>query len=219
VNLTPRGDAEAQAEFMSELLPLYAIAFFAIYMLLAIAFGSYWQPLLVMTAIPFGFMGAAFGHMIFGIYFTVFSFFGVGAAAGVVINDNLVLIDYVNRLRAQGEGALSALVKAGVGRFRPIILTSVTTFMGLLPIMYEQSTNAEFLKPTVVSLAFGVGFAVAVTLIFVPAMYAVGADIARFYRGLWTGEKQPSIGEGDSASSDYAAASPGVAGDSPHPAE
>ena len=219
VNLTPRGDAEAQAEFMSELLPLYAIAFFAIYMLLAIAFGSYWQPLLVMTAIPFGFMGAAFGHMIFGIYFTVFSFFGVGAAAGVVINDNLVLIDYVNRLRAQGEGALSALVKAGVGRFRPIILTSVTTFMGLLPIMYEQSTNAEFLKPTVVSLAFGVGFAVAVTLIFVPAMYAVGADIARFYRGLWTGEKQPSIGEGDSASSDYAAASPGVAGDRPHPAE
>jgi len=203
VELVQRGGAEAQAEFFSELVPLYAVAFFAMYMLLAIAFGSYWQPVLVMTAIPFGFMGAAFGHLIFGLNFTIFSFFGVGAAAGVVINDNLVLIDCVNRLRAQGEGALSALVKAGVGRFRPIVLTSVTTFIGLMPIMYERSTNAEFLKPTVVALAFGVGFALFVTLIFVPAMYAVGADIARFYRWSWTGEKQEKIGGGASIESDF----------------
>ena len=203
VNLAPRGDAESQAQFMSELVPLYGIAFFSMYMLLAIAFSSYWQPVLVMTAIPFGFMGAAFGHLIFGLDFTLFSFFGVGAAAGVVVNDNLVLIDYVNRLRAQGEGALSALVKAGVGRFRPIVLTSFTTFVGLLPIMYEQSTNAQFLKPTVVALAFGVGFAIFVTLIFVPAMYAVGADIARFYRWAWTGEKQPRIGEGASSTAEF----------------
>ena len=118
VSLVQRGSAEDQAAFMSELVPLYAVAFFAIYMLLAIAFGSYWQPLLVMSAIPFGFMGAAFGHLIFGLYFTIFSFFGVGAAAGVVINDNLVLIDRVNRLRAAGEGAFAALVEAGVSRFR-----------------------------------------------------------------------------------------------------
>ncbi|MEM9015298.1 MAG: efflux RND transporter permease subunit, partial [Pseudomonadota bacterium] len=139
-DISRRGSEEDQAAFMAELIPLYIVALFIMYMLLAIAFSSYWQPVLVMSAIPFGFMGAAFGHLIFGLDFTMFSFFGVGAAAGVVINDNLVLIDYVNRLRAKGEGALAALVKAGVGRFRPIILTSVTTFIGLMPIMWERST-------------------------------------------------------------------------------
>ena len=202
-SLAQRGDQEAQNEFVQEFLSLYLIALFAMYMLLAIAFSSYWQPMLIMTAIPFGFMGAMFGHFLFGIDFALFSFFGVGAAAGVVVNDNLVLIDYVNRLRAQGEGALAALVKAGVGRFRPIMLTSFTTFIGLLPIMFENSTDAQFLKPTVVALAFGVFFATAVTLIFVPSMYAVGADIARFYRWAWTGEKQPSIGQGASRDSDF----------------
>ena len=207
-SLAQRGDQEAQAEFMQEFLSLYMIALFAMYMLLAIAFSSYWQPLLVMTAIPFGFMGAMFGHFLFGIDFALFSFFGVGAAAGVVVNDNLVLIDYVNRLRANGEGALAALVKAGVGRFRPIMLTSFTTFIGLLPIMFETSTDAQFLKPTVVALAFGVFFATFVTLIFVPAMYGVGADIARFYRWAWTGKKQPGIGEGASQGSDFAESHP-----------
>ncbi len=195
-SLAQRGDAEEQAEFLSDIVPLFLTALFVMYMLLAIAFSSYWQPALIMTAIPFGFMGAAFGHALFGIDFALFSFFGVGAAAGVVVNDNLVLIDYVNRLRAQGMGAFGALVKAGVGRFRPITLTSFTTFVGLLPIMFERSTDAQFLKPTIVSLAFGVAFATAVTLIFVPAMYAVGADIARFYRWAWTGVKQPRVGHG-----------------------
>lgn len=207
-SLVQRGDAEEQAEFFGDFLQLYAVALFAMYMLLAIAFSSYWQPALIMTAIPFGFMGAAFGHAIFGLDFALFSFFGVGAAAGVVVNDNLVLIDQVNRLRAQGEGAFAALVKAGVGRFRPIMLTSFTTFIGLLPIMFEQSTDAQFLKPTIVSLAFGVFFATFVTLIFVPAMYAVGADIARFYRWAWTGEKQPALGHGASEQSDYAESHP-----------
>ena len=203
-SMVQRGDAEAQAEFFGDILALYAVALFAMYMLLAIGFSSYWQPLLIMCAIPFGYMGAAFGHAIFGLDFALFSFFGIGAAAGVVVNDNLVLIDYVNRLRREGEGAFSALVKAGVGRFRPIILTSVTTFIGLLPIIFEQSTDAQFLKPTVVALSFGVFFAMFVTLFFVPAMYAVGADIARFYRWAWTGEKQPGFGEGASVDSDYA---------------
>ncbi len=196
VSLVQRGDAEEQAEFMGDIVPLFGIALFAMYMLLAIGFGSYWQPALIMSAIPFGFMGAAFGHALFGLDFALFSFFGVGAAAGVVVNDNLVLIDYVNRLRDKGEGAFAALVKAGVGRFRPIMLTSFTTFIGLLPIMFERSTDAEFLKPTIVSLAFGVFFATFVTLLFVPAMYAVGADIARFYRWAWTGVKQPEVGHG-----------------------
>ncbi|WP_428409876.1 efflux RND transporter permease subunit [Hyphococcus sp.] len=203
VNLAQRGDAEDQADFIAEWAGLQGFAFFAMYMLLAIAFGSYFQPLLVMSAIPFGFMGAAFGHFLFGLDFAIFSFFGIAAAAGVVVNDNLVLIDYVNRLRDEGEGAISALVKAGVGRFRPILLTSLTTFVGLLPIMFERSTSAQFLMPTVVSLAFGVFFATFVTLLFVPAMYAVGADISRFYRWAWTGVKQPPVGHGASEESDY----------------
>ena len=198
-SLSQRGDAEEMSDFFIEFLSLYAVAFFVMYMLLAIAFSSYWQPALIMTAIPFGYMGATFGHAIFGLDFALFSFFGIGAAAGVVINDNLVLIDYVNRLRRDGAGAYEALVKAGVGRFRPIMLTSFTTFIGLLPIMFERSTDAQFLKPTIVSLAFGIFFATFVTLLFVPAMYAVGADIARFYRWAWTGEKQPKLGEGASA--------------------
>ncbi|MEL7486309.1 MAG: efflux RND transporter permease subunit, partial [Pseudomonadota bacterium] len=164
-SIVQRGDAEDQAEFMGDIASLYAVALFAMYMLLAIGFSSYWQPVLIMCAIPFGYMGAVFGHAIFGLDFALFSFFGIGAAAGVVVNDNLVLIDYVNRLRREGEGAFSALVKAGVGRFRPIILTSVTTFIGLLPIIFEQSTDAQFLKPTVVALSFGVFFAMFVTLL------------------------------------------------------
>lgn len=203
VSLAQRGDQEAQAEFMTEFLSLYAIALVAMYMLIAIGFGSYWQPILIMTAIPFGFMGAAFGHFIFGMEFALFSFFGVGAAAGVVINDNLVLIDYVNRLRAKGEGAQAALLKAGVNRFRPIILTSITTFFGLVPLMFSRSTDAQFLMPTVVALAWGTFFALFVTLFFVPALYVIGVDIARFYRWAWTGQTQAEFGEGASKESEF----------------
>lgn len=202
--LAERGDAEAQAEFLKEFVSLYGIAFVVMYMLIAIGFGSYWQPILIMTAIPFGFMGAAFGHFLFGLDFALFSFFGVGAAAGVVVNDNLVLIDYVNRLRAQGMGAQAALLKAGVGRFRPILLTSITTFFGLLPLMFSRSTDAQFLMPTVVALAWGTFFALFVTLFFVPALYVIGVDIARFYRWAWTGERQPEFGEGAPKDADFA---------------
>lgn len=198
VDVTRRGGDQEQAEFFSSFLVGMAAALLGMYMLLAIAFGSYWQPVLIMSAIPFGFMGAAFGHAMFGIEISIFSFFGIAAAAGVVVNDNLVLVDYVNRLRAQGAGAFAALVEAGTVRFRPILLTSVTTFIGLLPILLERSIDAEFLKPVVVSLAFGVAFALFVTLFFVPAMYAVGADIQRGVKGLWTGERQPRLGEGAS---------------------
>lgn len=204
VDLAQRGDAEAQAEFLSDIGALYIAAIVAMYMLIAIAFGSYWQPLLIMSAIPFGFMGAMFGHFLFGLDFALFSFFGVGAAAGVVVNDNLVLIDYVNRLRSNGMGAVAALVKASVERFRPILLTSITTFFGLLPMMFSRSTDAQFLMPTIVALAWGVFFALFVTLFFVPAMYCVGADIARFYRWAWTGEKQAPVGFGRSADAELA---------------
>ncbi len=181
------GSAEGQAQFFAEIQSLYLIAFLSMYAMLAIAFRSYWQPLLVMTAIPFGYMGAVYGHMIFGLTMALFSYFGIAAAAGVVVNDNLVLLDQVNRMRGHGASALDALVESGVSRFRPILLTSVTTFIGLLPMIAERSIQAQFLKPTVVALAFGVAFATFVTLLFVPALYAVGADIARFFRWAYFG--------------------------------
>jgi multidrug efflux pump subunit AcrB len=173
------GIQETQEEFFNEIIALYAVAFFVMYALIAVAFHSYWMPLLIMTAIPFGFMGAIFGHLLFGLPMAMFSFFGIGAAAGVVVNDNLVLVDYIGRLRAQGKDAMEAVIEAGIQRFRPILLTTVTTFVGLIPIMAEQSIDAQFLKPAVLSLAFGVLFALFVTLLMVPALYLIGEDCAR----------------------------------------
>jgi multidrug efflux pump subunit AcrB len=172
------GQQEEEEQFFTEILALYAIALFMMYTLIAIAFRSYWLPLLVMTAIPFGFMGAIFGHLLFGVPMAMFSWFGIGAAAGVVVNDNLVLVDYIGRLREQGNSLRNSIVDAGVNRFRPILLTTVTTFVGLLPIMAEEATNAQFLKPAVLSLAFGVLFALFVTLLMVPALYSIGGDLA-----------------------------------------
>ncbi|MDA0978390.1 MAG: efflux RND transporter permease subunit, partial [Proteobacteria bacterium] len=171
------GRQEAEEEFFSEIGALYAVALFSMYALIAIAFRSYFLPLLVMTAIPFGFMGAVYGHLFFGVSMALFSYFGIGAAAGVVVNDNLVLVDYIERLRGEGKRLVEAVVESGVNRFRPILLTSVTTFVGLMPIMAERSTDAQFLKPAVLALAFGVLFALFVTLFMVPALYCIGEDI------------------------------------------
>ena len=172
------GQAQAEEEFFNELFALYAIALFVMYALIAVAFKSYFLPLLVMTAIPFGFMGAVYGHLAFDVSMALFSFFGIGAAAGVVVNDNLVLVDYVERLRKQGKHATEAVIEAAVARFRPILLTTVTTFVGLIPIMMERSTDAQFLKPAVISLAFGVIFALFVTLMLVPSLYCIGEDMS-----------------------------------------
>lgn len=179
------GRQEAEEEFFGELAALYAVAFFTMYALIAIAFRSYFLPLLVMTAIPFGFMGAIYGHLMFGVSMALFSYFGIGAAAGVVVNDNLVLIDQIGRLRDKGETAVQAVIEAGVNRFRPILLTSVTTFVGLMPIMAETSVDAQFLKPAVLALSFGVAFALFVTLLMVPALYCIGEDFKRGYRWLF----------------------------------
>ncbi len=186
------GQAEGEAEFMAEILSLEGVALFVMYALIAIAFRSYFLPLLIMTAIPFGFMGAVLGHLAFGMPLTIYSYFGIAAAAGVVVNDNLVLVDYVNRLTDRGVDILEALVEGGVARFRPILLTSLTTFVGLLPMMSERSTQAEFLKPTVVALAFGVLVATVVTLFLVPALYALGVDARRGMRRLWAGKRRPA---------------------------
>jgi len=168
------GQEEERREFMAAWAIYFAQAMLAIYAMMAIAFRSYWQPVIILTAIPFGLMGAIFGHLIMGQHISIFSFLGIMACAGVVVNDNLVLIDRINQLREQGVEIYQAVVQSGLDRFRPIILTSLTTFIGLLPIMSETSLQAQFLIPMVISLAFGVLFATTVTLILVPTLYYMG---------------------------------------------
>ena len=174
------GQAEGEKRFIQEVLGLYIMAFFAMYSLLAIAFRSYSQPILILVAIPFAFVGAIFGHGIMDMTMAIFSYFGIAAAAGVVVNDNLVLMDQCNRLRDKGMEPMKAVVEAGVARFRPILLTTVTTIVGLMPMMMERSIQAAFLQPIVVALAFGVLVAFFVTLLLVPALYGIGVDIGNF---------------------------------------
>jgi multidrug efflux pump subunit AcrB len=171
------GELHEESAFMSAMLKYMGLSMLVIYALMAIPFRSYWQPLLVLTAVPFGIMGAIFGHMILNWQISMFSLLGVIACAGVVVNDNLVLIDRINQLRNAGHGVMDALLQAGEDRFRPIILTSLTTFIGLLPIMSETSVQAQFLIPMVTSLAFGVLFATGVTLVLVPSLYLLGEQI------------------------------------------
>jgi multidrug efflux pump subunit AcrB len=180
------GQAEGEARFIAQVLKLYLSAFFVMYMMLAIAFKSYWQPFAIMIAMPYAFVGAIYGHFFVDMTMAIFSYFGIAAAAGVVVNDNLVLVDYCNRLRERGLSAKEAIVEAGVARFRPILLTSVTTFIGLVPMMLERSIQAAFLQPIVVSLASGVVIAFFVTLLMVPSMYAIGDDILAGFRKLKT---------------------------------
>ena len=170
------GWEEQQAEFMTEVTRLFTIAMLTIYALLAVAFRSYTLPTIIMSAIPFAYMGAIFGHQLIGIPLDMFSFFGMGAAAGVVVNDNLVLIDYILKREEKGDDRFTAIINAAKNRFRPILLTTLTTFVGLLPIIAETSQAAAFLKPSVISLAFGVFFAFFVSLFLVPALYLIGDD-------------------------------------------
>ena len=172
------GELQEEEEFLGAMLTFMALAMLIVYALMAIPFRSYFQPLLVLTAVPFGIMGAIFGHAIFNWQVSMFSLLGVIAAAGVVVNDNLVLIDRINQLRARGHSLLEALLQGGQDRFRPIILTSITTFVGLLPIMFETSIQAQFMIPMVISLAFGVLFATGVTLLLVPSLFLLGEQIS-----------------------------------------
>ncbi len=178
------GWEEQQAEFMTEVTRLFTIAMLTIYALLAVAFRSYTLPTIIMSAIPFAYMGAIFGHQLIGIPLDMFSFFGMGAAAGVVVNDNLVLIDYILKREEQGDDRFTAIINAAKNRFRPILLTTLTTFVGLMPIIAETSQAAAFLKPSVISLAFGVFFAFFVSLFLVPALYLIGDDWRKARSGL-----------------------------------
>jgi len=153
-----------------------ATSLFLIYALLAIPLKSYTQPLLIMSVIPFGVVGAAIGHMVTGQAFSMFSTYGIIALAGVVVNDSLILVDFVNRAREDGVPLREAVVQAGTQRFRPVLLTSLTTFFGLVPILLERSLQAQFIIPMATSLAFGILFATVITLFLIPALYIAIGD-------------------------------------------
>jgi multidrug efflux pump subunit AcrB len=172
------GEARERRDSMSSMLGGFILALFAIYALLAIPFRSYSQPLLVMSAIPFGIVGAILGHWIMGFSLSMLSIFGIVALSGVVVNDSLLLVDQINRQRAGGKSMFAAVTDSGCRRFRPIILTSVTTFFGLVPMLMETSVQAQFLIPMAISLAFGIMFSTFITLILVPVFYTILADFS-----------------------------------------
>lgn len=149
----------------------------SLYALLAIPFRSLYQPFFVMIAVPFGAIGALFGHIIMDITPSYLSMFGILALAGVVVNDSLVMVDFINRRTREGADLLQSVIHSGTRRFRPILLTSLTTFAGLLPLLFDPSLQAQFLIPMATSLAFGILFATAITLFLVPVTYLVAEDI------------------------------------------
>jgi multidrug efflux pump subunit AcrB len=173
-------------ESFESLKVTFVLALLAIYAMLAIPFRSYVQPLIVMSSIPFGVVGAIFGHLIMGYDLCMFSVWGVVALSGVVVNDALVMIDFANR-RARGEGysPFEAIHSAGIQRFRPIFLTTLTTFGGLSPMIFETSRQARFIIPMAVSLGYGIVFATVITLLIVPSLYLIIDDLKR--AAAWTG--------------------------------
>ncbi|AXR05974.1 efflux RND transporter permease subunit [Salinimonas sediminis] len=173
------GDIEEQQAQQNEQQLFFMAAMVMVYILLAVPLKSYGQPLIIMSVIPFSMTGAIWGHFLLDLDLSMMSFFGIIAASGVVINDSLVMTDYVNQRRAQGYSIKEAVVEAGTARFRAITLTSITTFAGVLPILFETSLQAAFVVPMAAALGFAVMYATLVTLILVPCLYMVLQDITR----------------------------------------
>ena len=179
------GEAREQADAFRSLSIGAAFVAFLIYTLLAIPLKSYLQPFIVMSAIPFGLAGAILGHMIMGHPLSIISLFGLLALAGVVVNDSLVMVDYINGKRTEGMGLQDSVVSAGRARFRAIMLTSVTTFAGLMPMMFETSLQAQFLIPMAISLGYGILFSTLITLFLVPVNFLILEDLKRAWRWYW----------------------------------
>jgi multidrug efflux pump subunit AcrB len=182
VHYSFEGEQAEQRDFLRAMGTGYAIVLLVIYTLLAIPLRSYFQPLIIMTAIPFGLVGAAWGHVLLGRIFSMYSILGLVALSGVVVNASLVLVDYVNHLIAEGVPLQRAVREAARARFRPILLTSLTTFAGLSPLMLETSMQARFMIPMAISIAFGVLFASFITLFLVPAAYLILEDLLAPFR-------------------------------------
>ena len=167
------GEQQEQVESFGALAGGFALALLAIYALLAIPFGSYTKPLIIMAAIPFGIIGAVLGHMILGLQMAIMSLFGIIGLSGVVVNDSLVMIDFIDERRGQGMSGREAIIEGAKARFRPIFLTSVTTFLGVAPLVFETSLQAQFLIPMAASLGFGILFGTGVLMMIVPALAMV----------------------------------------------
>jgi multidrug efflux pump subunit AcrB len=185
------GEQREQAEMIGSLQVNFVVAQLAIFALLAIPFRSYSQPLIIMSAIPFGLIGAVMGHVVMGLNLSMLSLFGMVALTGVVVNDSLIMVDLINRQREDGLPMREAIRASGMRRFRPILLTTATTFLGLAPMIFETSLQARFLIPMAVSLGYGIVFATAITLVLVPTLYRILEDV-RSYLGF------SSDGAGDS---------------------
>lgn len=193
VTFALEGMSQEEAESLTDLALAAFAALLGIYALLAIPLKSYSQPLIIMSVIPFGFIGALIGHLLLGLSFSILSVFGLVALSGVVVNDSLIMVDFVNRARAQGLTIKSAALQAGTQRFRAIILTSATTFFGLLPIVLERSLQAQIVIPMAISLAFGILFATVITLILIPSLYMILDDIRQAFEKLKAnkGDREP----------------------------
>jgi multidrug efflux pump subunit AcrB len=170
------GASEEEREFIANVTVASIAALFLIYALIAIPLHSYAQPLVIMSVIPFGLIGAVIGHIIMGKAISMFSLFGLIALAGVVVNDSLIMVDFINKAREEGVPLKEAVIQSGTQRFRAIVLTSFTTAAGLMPILLETSTQAQYMIPMAISLSFGIIFATAITLFLIPALYMLQID-------------------------------------------
>ena len=187
------GQHRERAESFASIGWGFMVALFVMYALLAVPFRSYSQPLIIMSAIPFGIIGAVMGHLLLGYNMSLISMMGVVALSGVVVNDSLVLIDFINRNRREGQSTWDAVIEGGKRRFRPIMLTTLTTFFALVPMLAETSVQARFLVPMAISLAFGVAFATQITLVLIPVLYMILEDIKGAVSWVWNGPaKQPT---------------------------
>lgn len=184
VQYTFEGEAKEQRQSFGSLGYGLIFVLFIIYSLLAIPFKSYWQPIVVMAVIPFGVIGAIGGHWIMNMDITLISLLGMLALTGIVVNDSLVLVDFVNKRFRQTQDLMLSVTTAAAARFRPVILTSLTTFIGLMPLLFEKSTQAQFLIPMAVSLGFGILFATVITLFLVPVNYVIIEDLKKEVKAL-----------------------------------
>lgn len=187
------GTAEQQS-IIQDMVRGMMFAIFGIYALLAIPLRSYTQPIIIMGVIPFGVVGAILGHLFVGIPVNFMSFLGIIALSGVVVNDSIILVNFINKSIDKGEAVIDAVVKGGARRFRAILLTSLTTFFGLFPILIETSMQAQFLIPMATSMAFGILFATVITLLLIPCLYVILEDMKGQTTGLIPTDDQAVTG-------------------------
>jgi multidrug efflux pump subunit AcrB len=188
ISVSFEGQRKETRESLGSLAIGFPAALLLIYMILAVLFHSYTQPIIIMMAIPYSLIGVIIGHWMLDYPLTLMSLIGCVALSGVVVNDSLVLVDFINRLRGRGTVIFDAVIIASRGRLRAILLTSITTVFGLLPLMFQKSLQAKFLIPMAIALVFGLSFSTILTLFVIPALYLMLDDFHRVMRWLWTGK-------------------------------